>query len=103
MASSVIKNPFVASKNVSKTIKVNMTSSRFEVSIYGKILVVSYFFVLPNVVARGTELVTMDLPSNLLATAFNGGDINLNNRSIYAERDLSANTNHLGQLVGVLA
>ena len=103
MASSVIKNTFVASKNVSKTIKVNVTSSRVEASIYGKILVVSYFFVFPNAVARGTELATMDLPSDILATAFNGGDVNLNNRSIYAERDLSANTNHLGQIVGVLA
>lgn len=102
MASSVIKNTFVASKNVSKTIKVPVTASRVEVSIYGKILVVSYFFVFPNEIAKGTELVTMDLQSDLLATAFDGGDTNLNNRSIYAERDLSANTNHFGQLVGVL-
>ena len=103
MASSVIKNTFVASKDVSKTIKVAMTASRFEVSIYGKILVVSYYFNLKNAVARNTELVTMNLPSNLLTTAFNGGYINMSYQSIYAEKDLSANIDYLGQLVGVLA
>lgn len=103
MASSVIRNTFVASKNVSKTIKVAMTTSRFEVSIYGKILVVSYYFKLTNAVARNTELVTMNLPSDLLATSFNGGNINMSDQSIYAEKNLSANIDYLGQLVGVLA
>ena len=103
MASSAIKNTFVASKNVSKTIKVAMNASRIEVSIYGKILVVSYYFNLTNAVARNTELVTMNLPSDLLATSFNGGNINMSYRSIYSEKNLSANIDYLGQLVGVLA